>query len=726
MARALFSIALFLSAALLFILELMVAKMLLPSLGGVAAVWNTCLVFFQMTLLAGYWYAHVTSRSLPARAQVALHVGLLVAAAVALPIGIRGAGELPVVSNPIPWLIGTLGLSVGLPFFALSSTTPLVQSWFVRATHSAVDPYILYSASNLGSFVGLLSYPIVAERALDLHAQSRVWSGGYAVVALVIVACGAFVWRASAAQAIAAAEPLDEAGAPPARSDRLLWVALAFVPASLTLSVTTYISIDIAAVPLVWILPLSLYLLSLVVAFARPEAGRLMRFALPIAVVPPILAFITNTTRPAWLQVPVHLVTFFIVSLACHQALARSRPGRGRLSEFYLWLALGGAAGGVFTAIVAPLVFPTAAEYPIGLLLACLAGSRHDGASRTLTWLDPVAPVLTGAILVALITLANSRNWAASPLPMLSMILGPPLIVAALFWARPLRYALALGGILAASFVAERGGTTLRIDRTFFGVHRVLIGEFGDYVVLMNGGTVHGLQALRPVRRRECLAYYSRIGPAGQVFESLGGTRTPRDVAVLGLGAGTLACYAAAGQRWTFFEIDPAVASIARTPGYFTYLADAPAQVGIVIGDARLSLTHLSTQSYDVIVLDVFSSDAVPVHLLTREALQVYLGHLAPGGLLLFHISNKYFDLRPIVAALAGDARLVALAERHTTDEATIGQGIYPSEWVVMGRDAHDLGALVHDARWELTRPGDASPWTDQYSNLVSAVRWHR
>jgi SAM-dependent methyltransferase len=380
----------------------------------------------------------------------------------------------------------------------------------------------------------------------------------------------------------------------------------------------------------------------------------------------------------------------------------------------------------VFTAIVAPVLFPTAAEYPIGLLLGCLAGTRRNGTPRPLTWIDPAAPVLTGALLVALVTFANSRNWVESPLATRGLILGLPLLVAALFWARPLRYALALAGILAASFVAERGGTTLRIDRTFFGVHRVLIGEWGDYVVLMNGGTVHGLQALRPARRRECLAYYSRVGPAGQVFESLRGRRTPREVAVLGLGAGTLACYATAGQHWTFFEIDPAVANIANTPGYFTYLADAPGQVGIVIGDARLSLTHMPTQSFDVLVLDVFSSDAVPVHFLTREALQIYLRHLATGGLILFHISNKYFDLRPIVNALAHDARLVALAERHTIDDAAISAGLYPSEWVVMARDALDLGELAEDARWETMPPGESKPWTDQYSNLVAAVRWRR
>ena len=719
MARALFSLALFLSAALLFILELMVAKMLLPLLGGVAAVWTTCLVFFQLTLLAGYLYADVSTRSLSPRTQVAIHAALLGGAAIALPIAVRSLGGSPVVSNPILWIIGTLALSVGLPFLALSSTTPLVQCWFARATRHTVDPYVLYSASNLGSFVGLLSYPIVAERAFDLQAQSRIWSTGYGAVALLILACGAFVWRAPPVRPAAT-------GAAPTAHERLRWVALAFVPASLTLSVTTYISIDIAAVPLVWILPLSLYLLSLVVAFARPEAGRFMRFAVPIAVLPPIVAFITNSTRPAWLQVPVHLITFFIVSLACHQALARSRPEPARLSEFYLWLALGGAAGGVCTAIVAPFVFPTAAEYPIGLVLACLASPRRDGASRHLTWLDPIAPVLTGAMVVGLITFANSRNWVESPLGTRSLILAPPLLVAALFWARPLRYALALGGILAATFVAERGGTTLRVERTFFGIHRVLIGEWGDYVVLMNGGTAHGIQSLRPARHRDCLAYYSRVGPAGQLFESRHGAQTPRQVAVLGLGAGTLACYAVAGQQWTFFEIDPVVATIATTPGYFTYMADAPGRVGIVIGDARLSLAHMAPQSYDVVVLDVFSSDAVPVHLLTREALQVYLRHLAPGGVLLFHISNKYFDLRPIVAALARDAGLAVRAQRHAAGEAALAEGIYPSEWVVMSRDAGDLGALVDDARWEPAQPGSAAPWTDQYSNLISAVKWSR
>lgn len=714
--RALFPVTLFFSAALLFLVEPMIARMLLPSLGGTPAVWNTCLVFFQATLLGGYLYARLITRALAPRAQVALHASILAAAAIVLPVGIRTSGKLPS-SSPVFWLLSTLALSVGLPFLALAATNPLVQSWFARASARTSDPYRLYSASNLGSFAGLLSYPVLIERTFALDAQSRLWTLGYAIVAVLVICCGGFAWRASRA------EPPEGVGSVE-RLERLRWVALAFIPASLTLSVTAYISADIAAIPLVWILPLSLYLISLVIAFARPGVGRATRLFLPVAVLAPFICLLTESTRPGALQIPVHLVAFFLVSLACHQALASRRPDRRLLPEFYVWVAAGGAAAGLFNVLAAPILFRTPAEYPIGLLLGCYAGTRGDLARRV-TWIDAAVPVVAGAMVPVCGVLAVYLGWAPSVLLTKGLTFGPPLLFAAFCWAWPLRFVAALGAILlAGDFATLAANQTLHVERSFFGVHRVMLDDTQSFHEMVDGNTIHGIQPVDRARRRDCLSYYSRSGPVGQTFAMLRGAREPRDIAVLGLGAGVLACYATARQRWTFFEIDPIVETIARTPEYFTYLADAPAAVRVVLGDARLSLDRETAESYNVIILDVFSSDAIPVHLLTREALDVYLRHLSAGGVILFHTSNVYLDLVPIVARVTREAGLVALVEHHAPGDAAMQLGIFPSEWVVVSRHLDDLGSLPEDGRWEPAFGSGASLWTDRFSNVLEALRW--
>jgi hypothetical protein len=727
LSRALFAFTLFFSAALLFLIEPMIARMLLPSLGGGPAVWNTCLVFFQAALLGGYLYARVTTRVLPARGQVAIHAGVLAMAALVLPISIRTFGILPSSAQPVLWMLATLGLSVGLPFLALAATNPLLQSWFGQTWPGGkkTGPYRLYSASNLGSFVGLVSYPFVVERAFDLEAQRRLWAIGYGLVALMVVACGGFAWRSAQARFPAAA---PGRGAAVTGTDRLRWAALAFVPASLTLSVTAYISADIAAIPLVWVVPLSLYLISFVIAFAHPHVGRAMRLLLPIAVLPPIICVLTDSTRPAWLQIPTHLVTFFLVSLACHQALASRRPETDHLPEFYVWLAAGGAAAGLFNAFAAPILFRTPVEYPIGLLLGCYAGTRGTVA-RPFVWADAAVPALAGALVPAGSALTLLFGWAPSALATRGLTFGPALLIAAFSWAWPLRYVVALAAILSTGALASRvTGLTLDVERSFFGVHRVMLDDTRAFHEIVDGSTIHGVQAIDPARRRDCLAYYSRIGPAGQTFAMLAATREPHEVAVLGLGAGVMGCYAMAGQRWTFFEIDPVVIALATKREYFTYLADAPGAVQIVVGDARLALGRLpsSSQPYDVIVLDTFSSDAIPVHLLTREALQTYLRHLAKGGLILFHVSNLYFELGPVIGRLARDAGLVALIQRHAATEGEMQLGIFPSEWVAVSRNLDDLGALTADRRWERATWDGGPPWSDQFSNVLAALQWRR
>jgi hypothetical protein len=568
------------------------------------------------------------------------------------------------------------------------------------------------------SFTGLISYPLLFEPALDLDAQRRLWSFGFVLVALLVAACAALAWTRDDD-----ARPCDRwpAQVHP-RSERATWLVLALLPASLMIGVTTYISTDIAAIPLVWIVPLLLYLLSLAIAFARPRVSRVTQRLVPIVVLAPMLWFLTGSTRPAWLQIPTHLMAVFVLSLACHQALAATRPEPARLPQFYLWLASGGAAGGLVAALVAPLVFPTPVEYPIALLLACYAGMRAAREPR-MGWSDATVAVLAAASVLLMSLIARRTGWAPNTVATSAIVFGPAVLLATLVWIWPRRFVLALGAALAASLFAVRAsGRTLLIERNFFGVHRVVVDDTGQFRQLMNGTTIHGLQAIDREKDDDgCFSYYSRIGPAGQVFAALNLTRPPQDVAVLGLGAGSLSCYASAGQRWTFFEIDPIVARLAERPEYFSYLQESRAATTIVLGDARLSLARRAGHQYALIVLDTFSSDAIPVHLLTREALHIYLKNLAPRGLILFHISNLYFNLEPVVGRLAAEAGLTGLSQHHSVEDWSLHRGVFPSSWVAVARNIEDLGALPHDRRWHALLA--AGPlWTDRASNVLAAL----
>jgi hypothetical protein len=720
--RSAFSLTLLLSAALLFALQPMIARLLLPRVGGAAAVWTTCLVFFQTALVAGYFYAHVLTRRLSVRRQVLVHAVLLATAARTLPVDIASMGTPPISASPVLWLLGVLTRNAGLPFIALSATTPLLLSWFSRARPTS-DAYRLYSASNLGSFIGLLAYPLVIEPALDLRTQSHWWAIGFVATGMLIVGGGIATWR----RALDLAPDLERSPRPE-WTDRARWIVLASLPASLTISVTTYISTDIAAIPLVWVLPLSLYLLTLVLAFARPSTSRLLQLIVPISLLPPAVGMLTGVTRPVWLHVPLHLVAFFAASLACHQALARSRPHHDRLPEFYLWMALGGAAGGLATALIAPVIFSTPIEYPIGLLLTAFAGTTRDRLRARIRWSDLAAPAIAALLVVSLAGIARWLGWSAAAYATRGITFIPALIAAVLFWPRPRAFMLALAAtFIAGSLASGIARQTLVTLRSFYGVHRVDLDDSNQYHLLIDGSTIHGIQALDPDRRHECLSYYSRIGPAGQAFDALLArpeTGAPHEIAVLGLGTGAMLCFAGDGQSWTFFEIDPAVVKLAGDPRYFTYLSDAAAPVSIVLGDARLSLARDGSARYDVIVVDVFSSDAIPVHLLTREAMSVLLERLAPGGVILFHISNLYLELRPVVGAAAHDAGLTAFGTSHEAPSSAAD--VYGTEWVAVARSPRDFGPLTSDPRWTEVSGTELPVWTDQHASLVPVFRLRR
>ena len=729
----LFTITLFLGSALLFILEPMFGRLVLPDLGGAPAVWNTCLVFFQLVLLGGYLYAWASSRWLSTRAQIVLHMALLAAAFSVLPVRIILGAAPPSAANPIPWLLAVLTVSIGLPFLVVSTTAPILQHWFAATDHpDAPDPYFLYQASNLGSMAALVAFPLVIEPWLGVRAQSVAWTFVYGAFGVFCVVCAATAWRSATK-----ARPVAASGGPrppaatatPGRIQLLRWVLLAAVPSSLLLGVTTYISTDVAVVPLLWVVPLLLYLLTFVIAFAkRPLISlRLSGLALPLLLLPLLVIIILRTAEPPWLVVPLHLATFLMSALVCHGQLASERPATRHLTLFYLCMSVGGAVGGLFNALIAPLVFRVPLEYQVALVAVCFFKPYRDVTpkdarpNRRDIWL----PLALGAGTLVLFWIVG-RGGAAVGRFEIPLAFGLPLLVGYGFSYRPVRFALGVAAILVASVVRpDQYGAAIDVERSFFGVHRVVSDTTNNMRLLFHGRTLHGAQSLDPARAREPLTYYTRSGPAGQLFESRpkGG---PRQVALVGLGAGALAAYSQPGQHWTFFEIDLVVVRLARDAGYFTYLRDARGRVDVVVGDARLSLAKDTDRTFDIIVLDAFSSDAVPVHLLTREALQLYLSRLSPHGVIAFHASSRFLVLRRELVALAADAGLthIRLLDIRKDERAATWTGWTPSDWVLMARERDDFGPLASDDRWGTIPDPPARVWTDDYSNLMALFRW--
>ena len=734
---ALFTITLFVSAVLLFAVQPMFAKMVLPLFGGTPAVWNTCMVFFQATLLAGYAYAHVTARAFGFRHQATLHLLLLVTPLLLLPISVPAAWRSPSQEHPATWLFALLTVALGLPFFVVSATGPLLQTWFARSDHPlAHDPYFLYGASNTGSLAALLAYPTFIEPNLHLADQSHLWSVGYVALVLLLVACAAVVWHSRTSTSPQVAVSTRNArgsramlGPPAAPSvwQRGRWILLAFIPSNLTLGLTTYVTTDVAPMPLLWVVPLAIYLFSFVLTFGRRirVSYSLVSRLLPIFVVPLAATMVVGSVGGLWVLVPLHLVTLFVASLLCHGELASDRPAADRLTEFYLWIGIGGVLGGFFNALIAPAIFNSVVEYPLALAMACLV-RRPDrfGTSTADPRQDFRLAVGVAASIFGLL-------WLAHTLPLLSSLpavpaIGVPALLCFAVRNRPLPFGLGMGTLLMASLgILAAGDETVFRERSFFGVSQVRVYPTKRLTLLLSGTTNHGAQSLDPARRHEPLAYFHRTGPIGQVFASLPAQDAPR-VAIIGLGAGSLACYGTPGQQFTFYEIDPTVERLARDPRYFTFLQLCPPDIRVVLGDARLSLAAAPDASYGLIVLDAFSSDAIPSHLLTREALGLYLRKLTESGLLALHISNNRLDLEPTVANLAHDAQLVALAqfdERVSADEARAGKT--PSHWVVLARSWKDLRALPHSRQWHALSPRpDRTLWTDDFSNIFEVLKW--
>ena len=722
----LFATTIFLSALLLFWIQLAIAKMLLPRLGGTPAVWNTCMLFFQVLLLAGYSYALGITSWIGARKQAVLHTVLLLLSALYLPLTLAGSvGSISERNYPALWLFGYLLVAIGLPIFLISTTSPLLQKWFTRTgQQSANDPYFLFAVSNAGSLLALISYPLLLEPTLKLSRQTQLWMAGYAVLLILILGCVLVLWNTSQREAV---ERVAVQKTAISLKRRIWWILLAFIPSSLLFGVTTYITTEIAPTPLLWTIPLALYLVTFILAFARRNvvSERLTRPALTGLALLLTLVIAANATEPTTAIVFVHLCFFFVAALVCHSRLAADRPDTTRLADFYLCVAIGGMLGGLFNTLIAPITFNTIVEYPLVIVLACLiqydSSEESSLADRLFDVLWPVG--------IAVLTIALAFIVKGSDLPSmvrLAITFGAPLVIVNhRFRNRPVRFALALGAVMVAGVVySETQNRTVYVERNFFGPLSVRLDPASATRNLYHGNTIHGRQFVHPVLHGEPISYFHREGPFGQIIDAFNSHPASPNVAVVGLGAGSMACYAREDQHWTFYEINPAVIRIAQNAEHFTYLQKcARGSPTIVLGDARLQLQNAPAHHYGLIILDAFNSDAVPVHLLTQEAIDLYTSKLAQGGLLAFHISNRSVKLDPVLADLAAQngARSLTLAD----GEFDRVRGKDPSEWLVMARDSPALNELAQSGRWrELQGRTEANVWTDDFSNILRVFRW--
>ena len=672
-----YAATIFLSSFLLFIVQPLIARQILPWFGGTAAVWTTCMLFFQMLLLAGYAYAHVTNAKLKPRAQALLHIGLLVLALLTLPIAPPAAWKPLGTEEPISRILIVLTLTVGLPYLVLASTSPLLQAWFARARPGA-DPYRLFAVSNLASLLALIGYPLVVEPFLGNREQVVWWSSIFAVFAAL---CSVVAWKVSTKNRMETTKD-GENLPPPGRGDYLLWLALSATGSTMLLAVTNHVTQNVASIPLLWLAPLTLYLLTFIVAF---EGGSLGRNLYRVGIFwPAVLVWLgamawllVDTTYQfnLWVQISVYLSGLFVACLFCHGELYRARPAARHLTAFYLTVSAGGALGGLLVAVVAPLAFN--AFYELGIALVSVA------------------------------LLAAVRFRAVNPLAR---------------WG-------SLAMLLAVAGSAAYDGARFQQDvlvsaRNFYGVIRVKeYGRAGSgyhYRRLVHGVIMHGEQDMTEAGRRKPTTYYqpsSGVGAAMAAREARG----PIRVGLIGLGAGTLAAYGRKGDLFRFYDINAKVVSVAQTQ--FTFLSDSEAKIEIVLGDARLNLEREPSQGYDLLVVDAFSSDAIPIHLITKEALAVYLRHLKPDGIVAFHVSNRFLNLVPVVARIAKENGAQAVLVSDSGDEDD--EDHTTTDWVLVSRDAGALAAPEIDK--VSPEPAEERPnwrtWTDDYSNLVQILK---
>lgn len=723
--RARFVATIFTGSFLLFLVQPMIARMALPRLGGAPTVWNSAMLVYQALLLTGYAYAHWLGRFRPRR-QAGVHIAVLILAGLTLPIGLI-ASTPPPDANPFLWVPWLLLVSIGPLFFAVSAQAPLLQRWFAQS--DAGDPYPLYAASNLGSFGGLLAYPFLVEPQLGVTDQRWLWSAGYALLVLLVGWCGLRLPNS-------AVEQHEEAAPVPALDHRLVlkWIVLAAVPSGLILSTTLHLTTDFVAMPLLWVLPLGAYLLSFTVAFAsnRGAANWIVRIAPLILLFACFGVFIDSS----WLMLlfgALSILNVFTVSVALHSRLFETRPPPQQLTFFYLMMSVGGVLGGAFCALIAPLIFNWTYEHLILLVAAAWlmnATSPFDRFVRLWDGSRAARQITIGGVIVIFALVLTKGIFGFAPFSIPNRIITLSIIAVAVFAIgnRALFAAAAVGLLISAGgwekleLSAKPGAMT----RSFFGIY-ALRGGANNSRALVHGTTLHGIQNLgSPEREKMETSYYAPLSGVGLALQSVPNLFGPNArVGLVGLGAGTLACYAQPGQDWTIYEIDPAVVRIARDPSKFTFLTRCKPDAHIKLGDARLLIERAPSASADVLLLDAFSSDSVPMHLLTREAFADYRRVLRPNGLLMVHISNRYLDLKPVIAAAAQAGGWSGALRRYRPDKAGYDRNETGSDWVALSPSPATANRLIAGSGQQWTplqpRPG-FRPWTDDHASVLPLI----
>jgi len=723
-----FFAAILMSAGLLFAVQPMFTKMVLPRLGGAAAVWSVAMVFFQATLLAGYAYAHLLTRFAPGRRAVLIHLSVLLIACIVLPLHLPSGWVQPPLRGQAFWLLGLFAASIGLPFFALAANGPLMQAWFVRTDHpSACDPYFLFAASNLGSFLALISYPIVVEPFLRLGEQTRLWTIGFYVLILMIALCGVLMLRSAKLSPATAIVPSQEIALPRWR-DSFAFVGLAAVPSGLLLAVTLHISTDVAAVPLFWVVPLALYLLTFVIAFqSRPIISHsLVIKAFPFVILALAILMIISPFSTIVEIVSVHLGAFFVIALLCHGELARRRPAPQYLTTYYMWISAGGMIGGIGVGLIAPQAFNWVAEYPllIALSVLCMPGLAlsTNGAAQY---------VLFGALALAavLLTILMSSGLKLDD-NVITLFIGALLGLTVYFWRSKSAFAAIIAFALVLGHCQYNDAINNFVVRNFFGVLAAAETADGRFRLLWHGGIGQGAQRIRdrdgkPITGRpEMISEFQTGGGIAQTFDavraSVGG---PISYAVIGLGTGSLTCQARSEDSAIYYELDPDVIRIARDPTLFNFVSACRPDISIVQGDARLAIANASDASYDLIFVDAFIGAAIPIHLLTREAMAVYLRKLKPNGIVAIHVSNYHLELATVVAGVAdANGAITRLYEGGDVSESASEQKWVPIVTAVARKD-EDFGALAKSRFWPVLPPDPAQRvWTDDYSNVLGAL----
>ncbi len=722
-----FALLLMLSAFLLFSIQLIFSKMVLPILGGSPQVWTTCMLFFQVMLLAGYGYAHWISTKTPSRIQIPLHLFFLALGTAFIPLNITQSMNQDSVYHPAYWLLKIAFSKIGWPFFILSASAPLLQFWFSRLKSSeGKNPYLLYAASNLGSFLGLFLYPVFIEPRFNLGTQTLAWSATY--VCLLILLCGILFLPKSTSNNLLNKNATSHHPHLSLKL-RIQWIVLAFIPVSLMLGTTTYITLDLAPFPLLWVLPLSIYLTTFILAFSNSSETHLKitQRIIPHILTLFILIVSVKANQPYPLILGLALLTLAVVALYFHCFLWKLKPDTSYLTQFYLCLSLGGALAGCFNSMIAPLIFKSVLEYPIALVLAA-----YFYRSSTISSQGRITKTKITTLFLLQILFYSMSRWMPDALISQNLILKiiyilPPALILFSLRHRPILFAWFTIFILLIWRLPIDKQNQIYESRSFFGTH--IVRRDSKMTKYTNGVITHGAQMTDPARMHEPAAYFHRSGPLGDLFANLSDLWANSHIGVTGLGMGTLAAYSESGQKWFYFEIDPEVKHIAENPKLFSYLQQSKAPYQIILGDGRLSLLAFPDHDFKLLILDAFSSDSIPVHLLTREAFQLYLKKLDPQGVLIAQISNLNMNLEPVMASMAKTSKLKAWgrydgADENPQDPKTLGK--FASQWVIMSQNPIVINRMESLTQWHplpLNVPHQFH-WTDDYSNILSVIRW--